>query len=135
MSFGVFASILFNLGVSPPGRGTFHVTGAGRANLCGVVGCFRGEKPPLPEVGPPEQSQRDLRRPLAQSRPNAAPQKKLSPSQPSFPSLFASQTTRRAPTTSRLRSKVRSLYPRRCCQRGASGLRQPTQEIPRATAS
>ena len=25
----------------------FHVSEAGHATLCGVVGCFRGEKPPF----------------------------------------------------------------------------------------
>ena len=40
------------MGVRPPGRGMFHITEAGHANLCGVVACLRGEKPPLREVGP-----------------------------------------------------------------------------------
>ena len=55
----------------------FHVSEAGHATLCGVVGCFRGEKPPLREVGPPEQSQRDLRRPGTQPRPSATLKKKI----------------------------------------------------------
>ena len=42
----------------PPERGMFHVTEPGPTKLCGVVGCFRGEKPPLREVGPPGRSQR-----------------------------------------------------------------------------
>ena len=76
---GIYYSIR---GVCPPGRGMFHVLAkTGHTNLCGVVGCFRGEKPPLREVGSPEQSRRHLRRPLAQPRPSAAPQKKLRPSQ------------------------------------------------------
>ena len=62
----------------------FHVSEAGHATLCGVVGCFRGEKPQLREVGPPEQSQCDLRRPLAQPRPSVAPQNKSRPSQTHF---------------------------------------------------
>ena len=44
--------------------------------LCGVVGCFRSEKPSFREVGPPEQSQSDLRRSLAQPRPSAVLQNK-----------------------------------------------------------
>ena len=77
-----FFSTGHDMHVCPPGHGMFHViTEAGHANLCGVVGCFRGEKPPLREVGSPEQSRRHLRRPLAQPRPSAAPQKKLRPSQ------------------------------------------------------
>ena len=55
----------FKLGVCPTGLGMFPVTEAGHSNLCGIVGFLRGEKPPLREVGPPEQSQCDLRRPLA----------------------------------------------------------------------
>ena len=50
----------------PTGHGIFHVTEAGYANLYGVVACLKGEKPPLRGAGPPEQSQRDLRRSLAQ---------------------------------------------------------------------
>ena len=57
----------------------FHVTEAGHANLWGVVGCFRGEKTQSREVGPPEQSQRDLRMPLAQPRPYAPPKKDSRP--------------------------------------------------------
>ena len=53
---------------------------------------------------------------------------------PSFSSLFASQTTRAA-ARSRLRSEIRSLHPCRCCPRGASGLRQPLQDTPKALAS
>ena len=52
----------------------FHVCEAGHATLCGVVGCFRGEKPPLREVRPREQSQHALRRPLAKPRSSPAPQ-------------------------------------------------------------
>ena len=74
--FKDFFCLNFNIqyGSCPPGRGMFYLTAAGHASLWSVVGCFRGEKPPLREVGPTEQSQRDLR-PLAQptSRPSAAP--------------------------------------------------------------
>ena len=62
----------------------FHVTEAGHANMYSVVGCLRGEKPPLREVGPPEQSQRDLRRPLEEPRPYAAPNNKPRPSQTQY---------------------------------------------------
>ena len=107
-----------------------------RKYLCGVVGCFRDEKPPLREVEPPEppEQSRDLRRPLPQPRPPAAPQKHNDHRKPSFASLSASQTTR-ASSRLPLRSELRSLYRRRCCQRGASELHQPTPEIPRAIAS
>ena len=54
-----FFSTGHDMHVCPPGRGTFHVTEAGHANLCGVVGRFRGEKPPLREVGSPESSRGD----------------------------------------------------------------------------
>ena len=107
----------------------FHETGANHnTNLCLVVDCFRGKIHQSRKAGPSERPQREARRPLAQSRPPSAPQKKLRPS------LFASQTTR-APRTWRLRSEIRSLYPRCCCPRGALGLRQPIQEIPSAIAS
>ena len=68
--------------------------------------------------------------PLAQSGPSAAPQKSLEGRRkPSFLSLFTSRTTR-ASTRSRLRSEVRMLYPRHCCLRGASWLRQPPKRRP-----
>ena len=85
---------MFNLGVCPPERGMFHVTEASHANMCGVFSCFRGEKMPPPEVGPPEQSQRDLRRPLAQPRPSAVPEKNRGRRKPGFSSRLVSQTTR-----------------------------------------
>ena len=65
----------------PPGLAMSHVTEAVHAYLCGVVGCLRGEKPPLRKVGPPEQSQRDLRRRLARPRPSAVPKKQSRSSQ------------------------------------------------------
>ena len=89
-----------------------------------VVDCFTAEIHPSRETGPPEQPQREARRPLPQSKPSAAPKKLQGRRIPSFSSLYASRTTR-APTRSRFRSEVRSLYPRRCCPCGASGLRQP----------
>ena len=67
--------VICNVGCSP-GSGMSHVTEAGNAYLCVVFGCFRGEKPPLRLGGPPEQSQRDFRRTLAQPRRSAAPPKK-----------------------------------------------------------
>ena len=104
-----------------------RIRGIWQADLCGIVGCrFRGERPTLREVGPPEQLQRDLRRPLAQ--PSIDRLRRLKKNRghhkPVFPSLFAAQTTR-APTRSRLRSEVRSLYPRRRCPRGTPGQRSP----------
>ena len=85
----------------------FHVIEAGHKNLCGVVGCFRGEKPPLREVGRPEQSQRDPRRPPAQPRPSAAPHKKSRPSPTQFfiPLCFPNHTSNNQVTTS-LRSSI-----------------------------
>ena len=67
-------------------------------------------------------------------RPPTAHKKKQGHRKARFSSLFASQTTR-APTRSRLRSEVRSLYSRRCWPCGALGWRQLTQATPRAIAS
>ena len=78
-----------HFGSCPPGRCMFHVTEAGHANLCGVVGCFRGEKPPLRDVGPLEQSQRDHRRPLAQPKHLQRLKKNKGLRKPRFASLFA----------------------------------------------
>ena len=75
----------------PPGHAAFHVTEAGHASLCGIIGCFRGEKPSLRVVGPPGQLQPDLRRRLAQSRPSAMPGRNRGRRKPGFSSLFASQ--------------------------------------------
>ena len=75
------------------------------------------------EAGSPEQPQREVQRPLAQSRPPAAPKNKQGRCKPDFSSLVASQSTR-APTRSRIRSNLRSLYLCRCCPREALGLRQ-----------
>ena len=44
-------------GVCPPRHGMFYVAEAGHANWYHVVGSLRGEKPPLREVGTPEQPQ------------------------------------------------------------------------------
>ena len=77
-------NFIFSLGVCLLEYGMFHVTEAGYADLCGVVTCFRGGKPSSREMGPPEQSQRDLRRPLAQPRPFAAPQKIKAVANPVF---------------------------------------------------
>ena len=55
--------------VCPLGHGICHVTEASHAILYGVVGCFRGEEPPLRELGQSEQPQGDLRMPLSQARP------------------------------------------------------------------
>ena len=65
-------------------REMFHVTEAGHANWRRVVGRLTGEKPPLREVGPPEQLQRDLRMPLAQPRPPATHRKQSRPPQTHF---------------------------------------------------
>ena len=79
-------------GVYPPGRGMFHVAEASHANLRCVIDCLLGEKPSLREVGPTDQSQRDLRRPLAQPRPSVAPKQVSSPPQTKY---FVAQHLRR----------------------------------------
>ena len=53
------AAILKRLKTHSHTNGMFHVPEAGHAILCGVVGCFRREKPRLREVGRPEQPQRE----------------------------------------------------------------------------
>ena len=91
----------------PPGLAMSHVTEAVHAYLCGVVGCLRGEKPPLRKVGPPEPSQRDLRKPSARPRPSTTPQKKSRPSQTQFfiPLCLPNHTSTNRVTTS-LRSSI-----------------------------
>ena len=89
---GSFFSLTENVVyLCPPGHAAFHVTEAGHASLCGIIGCFRGEKPSLRVVGPPGQLQPDLRRRLAQSRPSAMPGRNRGRRKPGFSSLFASQ--------------------------------------------
>ena len=53
-----------------------HETEANHATLRLVVDCSRGEIHQSREAGPPERPQPKARRPLAQSRPSTAPQKK-----------------------------------------------------------
>ena len=67
--------VLFNLGSLS--NSTWHVpeTEASPANLSRVVDCFIGEIHHSRGTGSPEQPQREVRRPLAQSRPSAAPRK------------------------------------------------------------
>ena len=115
--------------IYPTRRGMFHETEANHANLCPVVDCFKSEIHQSRETGPPERPQREARCPLARSRPPTAPQKKVKAVQnpvfhPSMP-----------PKPYELRSEVRSLYPRRCCPRGALGWSQPTREIARVIVS
>ena len=118
----------------PPGHGMLHATEAGHANLCGVVCRARGRKPPLREVGPPEQSQRGLRGPLAQLRPSAAPKKESRPSQTRvfIPLCIPNHTsTKFDQVTTSLRISI-AVSPSLLPARGSPGLRQPTQEIPGA---
>ena len=110
--------LIFNLGVGPPGSGMFHVTEAGHANLCSVVGSFNGEE------GTPEEPQRDLPMPLSHPRPSSVLQKKSRPLQTPFSPRFDSQTTRTL-SRSRLRSEVLSPYPRPCCPVGLRGCASP----------
>ena len=81
---------------------TWHVpeTEASHANLSRVVDCFTGDIHHSRETGPPEKPQREVRRPLAQSRSSAAPHKNTRPPQ-----------TTRAPTRSRLRSEFDRCIP------------------------
>ena len=76
--------MLFKLGRLS--NSTWHVpeTEASRENLSRVVDCFTGEIHNSRETGPPEQPQREVRRPPAQSRPSAAPRKMTRPSQTQF---------------------------------------------------
>ena len=78
----------FNLGSLS--SSTWHVpeTEASHTNLSRVVHCVRGEIHHPREAGPPTPPQREARRPLAQSRPPAAPQKNTRPSQTQFFVLF-----------------------------------------------
>ena len=71
-------------GVCPTQRGVFHETGSNHANFCRIGDCFRGEIHQSRGAGPPEWPQLEARRPLAQSRPPTAPQKKSRPSQTQF---------------------------------------------------
>ena len=84
----------------------FHVTEAGGANFHGVVGCFRGEKPPLWEVGPPEQSRRDLRKPLVRPRLSTAPQKSRTTQTQFFSLLCLPNHTSTNQVTTSLRRSV-----------------------------
>ena len=93
-------------GVCPPRHGLFCVTEAGHANWCHVVGELRGEKPPLREVGPPEQPQRGFRRSLAQRRPPATLRNNRDRRKPSFSSPCTSKVTR--PTTTYMMTSLRS---------------------------
>ena len=94
-------------GVCPTRRGVSHETEANRANLSLVVDCFRGEIHQSREAGPPERPQPEARRPLAQSRPPTAPQKKSGPSQTQFftPLYLPNHTSTDQVTTS-LRSSI-----------------------------
>ena len=59
------------------------------------------------DVGPPEQSHRDLRRPLVQPRPSAAPLKKSKPSQTQFVVLLCLPNhTSTKPVTTSLTSSI-----------------------------
>ena len=58
----------------------FHETDSSHPNLSRVIDCFRGEVHHSREAGPPEQPQREARRPPAQSRSLAAPKIIVRPS-------------------------------------------------------
>ena len=97
----------------------------GHENFSRVVDCFRGEIHHSRESGPPEQAQREVRRPLliAQSRSPAVPQKSYKAV--SNPVLLASQSTR-APTRSRLAQKFDRRFPVAAARTGLQGwLGQP----------
>ena len=76
--------VLFNWGSLS--NSTWHVpeTEASHTNLSRVVDCSTGEIHHSRETGPPEQSQHEVQRPPAQSKPSAAPQKMTRPSQTQF---------------------------------------------------
>ena len=63
-------------GVCSTPRGVSHETEANHANMCLVVDCFRGEIQQSREAEPPQWPHPEARRPLAQSAPSTAPQKK-----------------------------------------------------------
>ena len=116
--------VLFNLGSLS--NSTWHVpaTEASRANLC-VVDCFTGEIHQSREAGPPQQPQREVRRPLAQSRPSVAPQKiKLAVANPVFPPSLPRNPHEHRRSHEFAQGFDHHIYPRRCCLRGTSGLRQ-----------
>ena len=135
--FSLPVFFFFNLGVRPPGRGMFHVTEAGHAKF---LRCRRLlERREAAIAKDRTLDHRSMRGSISEDPSHSLDRLRRlknnrSRPEPSFSSLFASQTTR-VLTGSRLRSEVRSMYPRRCCPRGASGMRQPTQDIPIAIAS
>ena len=116
-----------------------HVTEAGHAKLCVVVGCFRGEKPPLREVGPPEQPQRDLRRPSAQPTSSAGSKQRTRPSQTQFfiPPCLPNHTSINQVTTSlrRLIAVSPSLIPARGVGSAPAQPRYPKSDTLLAGAS
>ena len=123
-------------GVCPPKHGLFCVTEAGHANWCHVVGWLRGEKPPLREVGTPEQPQRGLRRSLAQRSPPATLRNQPRPPQTQFfVALHLESCTTNYQIDDDFAQKFDRYYPRRCCPCRAAGWRQPIHEAPRAIAS
>ena len=123
--------VSFNLGSLS--NSTWHLpeTEASRATLSRVVGCFTGETHHSRETGPPEQPQREVRRPLAQSRPSAAPQKLTRPSQTQFfiPLCLANHTSTDQVTTSLISSIAVSLS---LLPEWGFGAAPATQGIPRA---
>ena len=82
---GLLCSIYFlNLVSLSNSTWLFHETEANHAYVCLVVDCFRGEIHQSRNAGPPERPQRETQRPLAQSRPLTATQKKSRPAQTQF---------------------------------------------------
>ena len=125
-----------NLGILS--NSTWHVpeTEASHAKLGRVVDCFTGEIHHSRQTGPPEQPQREVRRPLAQqSRPSAAPQKITRPSQTQLciPLRLANHTSTDQVTTS-LRSSIAVVSPSLLPAWGF-GAAPTTQDVPRAIAS
>ena len=108
---GIYYSIR---GVCPPGRGMFHVLAkTGHTNMCGVVGCFRGEKTPSQEAinteaaaaRPPTSLSTALKQPI--NRPPAAPKQNQGRRKLSFSSRYTSKDTRATNHTPRLLSELR----------------------------
>ena len=130
-------------GVCPTQRGVFHETGSNHANFCRIGDCFRGEIHQSRGAGPPEWPQLEARRPLAQSRPPTAPQKKSRPSQTQcfMPLCLPDHTSNQVTTSLTSAIAVRRIPVTvarvgLCCPRGGVGVapahpRDPRRRSPR----
>ena len=94
----------------------FHETEPSHANLSRVVDCFRGEIHHSRDAGPPGQPQREVRRPLAQSGPPAAPEFFTRPRHTQFCVHLYPPNHKRTNEVTTHRSEVRFLCSCRSCQ-------------------